>query len=98
MWFRLLYFMRSIEQFSYFIRMLINVIGKIKIFLIILSIAVFGFADTFYSLSTSTSFMDPYINSEGEEVNRPSYIKNYVNSLQYSYEIVLGQFADDLND
>lgn len=26
------------------------------------------------------------------------YITSYVNSLQYSYEIVIGQFADELND
>lgn len=57
MWFRLLYFMRSIEHFSYFIRMLLFVMWKIRIFLIILSIAVLGFADTFYSLSTSTKYL-----------------------------------------
>jgi membrane protein required for beta-lactamase induction len=85
MWMRLLYFMRSIEQFSYFIRMLMQVVWKIKVFLIILIIAVFGFADTFYSLSTSTAYMDLYVNADGEEVARPSYITSYINSLQYSY-------------
>lgn len=90
MWLRLLYFMRSIEQFSYFIIMLMQVVWKIKIFLIILMIAVFGFADTFYSLSTSTIYMDPYTNADGDSVMRPSYITGYINSLQYSYEIVIG--------
>ena len=52
MWFRMLYYLRSLEHFSYFIRMLIEVIRKITIFLIILAIVVLGFADTFYSLST----------------------------------------------
>lgn len=82
--------MRSIERFSYFIRMLMQVVWKIRIFLIILSIAVFGFADTFYSLSTSTIYMDPYINADGESAQRPMYISGYINSLQYSYEIVIG--------
>ncbi len=59
MWCRLLYYMRNIESFSYFIRMLLMVIWKIKIFCFILAIVIFGFADTFYSLSTSTKYMEP---------------------------------------
>lgn len=35
--------------------------------------------------------MDPYmIDADGEPVMRPMYIKGYINSLQYSYEIVIG--------
>jgi len=45
---------------------LMQVVWKIKIFVIILTIAVFGFADTFYSLSTSTIYMEPYTNTDGE--------------------------------
>lgn len=51
MWFRSLYYLRGFEKFSYFIRMLIAVVTKIRIFLAILAIVVCGFADTFYSLA-----------------------------------------------
>jgi len=56
MWFRMLYYMRSFEHFSYFIRMLIAVLLKIRIFIIILAIVVLGFADTFYSLSVGYNY------------------------------------------
>lgn len=83
MWFRCLYYLRGFERFSYFIRMLIAVVQKIWIFLTILGVVVCGFADTFYSMA---------------QVEDPIYVTSYVGSLKYSYAIVIGQFADDLND
>ena len=71
MWFRMLYYLRSLEHFSYFIRMLIEVIRKITIFLIILAIVVLGFADTFYSLSTGQLFAAPI--SIDKETNEPVF-------------------------
>jgi hypothetical protein len=51
MWGRLLYYLRGIELFSYFIRMLVTVFKRVGIFMSILSIFILGFADTFYSMS-----------------------------------------------
>lgn len=89
--------------------MLLMVIWKIKIFILILAIVICGFADTFYSLSTSTKYMDPIYKVDDnniqilDENGNPipidrTYISSYVGSLQYSYEIVLGQFGDNLNE
>jgi hypothetical protein len=75
MWMRCLYYLRGFEAFSYFIRMLIAIIKKIRIFFVILAIIICGFADTFHSLS---------------EVRQEHYISGYVSSLKYSYSIVLG--------
>jgi len=71
--------MRSIEAFSYFVYMLVAVIKNILVFLVILLIVIFGFADTFFSLSKTYD--------EG-------FIDTFDSSLQYSYEIVLGEFGD----
>ena len=82
MWFRMLYYLRSLEHFSYFIRMFIEVIRKITIFLIILAIVVLGFADTFYSLSTGQLFATPISTDPiTMEPTYNTYITSYTNSL-----------------
>lgn len=53
-----------------------QVLIKIAVFMVILGMVTVGFADTFYSLSTSTKYM---------EDEYPSYISSYDSSLQYSY-------------
>lgn len=88
-WLRALYFLRSSEAFGYLIRIVMQVLIKISVFMIILLMVVVGFADTFYSLSTSTVYM---------EDEYPAYITSYENSLQYSYQIVLGNWPDSMND
>jgi hypothetical protein len=89
-WLRALYFMRSSEAFGYLIRIVIQVLIKISVFMGVLLMVVVGFADTFYSLSTSTKYM-----VDGEY---PAYITSYESSLQYSYLIVLGEMPESMND
>ena len=65
-WMRCLDYLRGVEMVSYFIRMLIAVVNKIKIFMLVLAIVICGFADTFHSLS---------------EVHQERYVTGYINSL-----------------
>lgn len=72
--------------------MLIAVIKNIMVFLVILLIVIFGFADTFFSLSKSTIFVPK--ENFGDYPESAEYIDSFRASLQYSYQIVLGEFGD----
>jgi hypothetical protein len=89
-WLRALYFLRCSEAFGYLIRIVVQVLLKISVFMVILVMVVVGFADTFYALSTSTKYM------EGDEFS--PYLTSYWNSIQYSYKLSLGEMPDELND
>ena len=51
MWTKMLNFLRVFDESRYLIRMIIEVIVGMKIFMLILFITVFGFADSFYTIS-----------------------------------------------
>ena len=53
---RFIFYLRSIEKMSYLVRMLVEVIldMRMRAFLIVLAIAVIGFADAFLSIKEAT--------------------------------------------
>jgi hypothetical protein len=51
MWFKFLYFLRIFMSTGYLIRMILTVVYDMRIFLLVLAIAILGFSDAFISLS-----------------------------------------------
>jgi len=55
MWFKLLYFLRIFKSTGYLVRMIIQVVVDMRIFIVVLCIIFFGFADAFVTLSLGSS-------------------------------------------
>jgi len=80
MWLKLLYIMRIFKATGYLIRMIIDVIADMGIFLLLLLITIFAFGDSLLTLS--------YGNAEDERFAGNSFI----DASLYSYRLVLGDF------
>ena len=83
MWGKFLYFLRSFEQTGYLIRSLIEVTKDMWVFLIVLAVAIIGYADAFSSISNSllyTNDFEPFI--EG----------GFSDALAFSYNLMLGDW------
>lgn len=79
MWFKLLYFMRLFKNTGYLIRMVLEVIYGMRVFLLFLLIAIFAFSDAFLSLSLESG--DQAFAGEG-----------LASAVLYTYRLTLGDF------
>jgi len=85
MWLKLLYFMRIFSNTGYLIRMIIIVIRDMKSFLLVLLIGLVAFGDTFLSIAKGN-----------EDIGATIFTDNFVGSIIYTYNIILGGF--DMGD
>jgi hypothetical protein len=76
LWVKFIWFLRTINYFSYLIQMLTQAFKDMAAFFIILILACIGYADAFHSLSRS---MD-----EG-------FLKGYYDSFKFSWLFCIGQ-------
>jgi hypothetical protein len=79
MWAKVLYFLRIFQAFAYLIRMIIQVVADMKIFMMILVITIFTFADAFYGISRENPPGDRFAN-------------DFWDALRYSYLISQGDW------
>jgi hypothetical protein len=84
-WFKLLYFLRIFSSTGYLVRMIINVIVDMRIFLVVFTIILLGFADAFATLSLGSE-------------ESAQYVTGFIDSLVYTYRIALGDYATDTYD
>ena len=80
MWMKFLYFLRIFKNTGYLIRMISEVVVDMRHFFLVLFICVAAFGDSLLTLS--------YGNPEGED----RFIHGFVDSLIYTYRMILGDF------
>mmetsp|Transcript_33927 Transcript_33927/g.24970 ORF Transcript_33927/g.24970 Transcript_33927/m.24970 type:complete len:301 (-) Transcript_33927:33-935(-) len=85
MWLKLLYFMRIFKNTGYLIRMIVVVISDMQSFLLVLLIGLIAFGDTFLCIARGNA-------DYGGNV----FTDNFVGSIIYVYNIILGGF--DIGD
>jgi len=83
MWLKFLYFFRIFDQTSYLIRMIVVVVIDMRHFLLVLLFMIIGFGNAFLVIA---------LGNTNEEV---IFVDSYINSILYSYRMVLGDFATD---
>ena len=79
MWIKLLYFMRIFKETGYLIRMITTVIIDMRFFFLVLVIGIVAFGDSFLSIAGGNT---------GDDV----FTSGFINSIIYTYAIVLGGF------
>lgn len=79
MWFKLLYFLRIFSEFSYLIRLIVQVIFDMRHFLAVFFITIVAFGDSFYSLSLA---------------NKPAdyFVHGFWDSILFTYNMILGNY------
>lgn len=83
MWLKVLYFMRIFKQFSYLIRMIINVVKDMIPFLTVLLFAMIAFGDAFYAISAA---------------NVEPFIDNFTMAVIYIYNMCLGAYENEYGE
>jgi hypothetical protein len=73
MWTKILNFLRLFDESGYLIRMIIEVILDMKIFMLILLITVFAFADAFYTISRANIKNTEIQNAEDHKIDEEKY-------------------------
>ena len=80
LWFKFLYFLRIFKQTGYLIRMILDVVFSMRIFLLVLFIVILGLADAFISLSVEENTHVAFAGT------------NFVQALLFTYRMSLGDF------
>ncbi len=80
MWLKFLYFFRIFDQTSYLIRIVVEVVIDMRHFLLVLLFMIIGFGNSFLVLAL------------GNKTDETIFIDSYINSILYSYRMVLGDF------
>ena len=80
MWLKFLYFFRFFDQTSYLIRIVVEVVIDMRNFLLVLLFMIIGFGNSFYVLSL------------GNSTDETIFIGSFVDSILFSYRMVLGDF------
>jgi hypothetical protein len=86
MWFKFLYFLRVFQPTGYLIRMIIEVIFDMKYFFLLLLITIAAFGDSFLRIATANP------DEEDEEGNNPRFTTGFIDSMIYTYRMILGDF------
>jgi hypothetical protein len=73
MWTKMLNFLRLHEETGYLIRMIIQVIIDMKIFMLVLLVTIFAFADAFYTISRANIKNTENKNAEDHEIDEEKY-------------------------
>ena len=107
-WARFIFYLRSIEAMSYITRMIVEVIKDMLAFGVVLTIVVIAMADSFLSIKEISKLesqenitdIDQDLTSITDESGKGSYraafdslTGNYLNQLQDSYLLTLGEFG-----
>lgn len=82
MWLKFLYFLRMFRAFGYLIRLIIDVVYDMRHFLVVLSLTIIAFGDTFYVISNGN-------------IENSQFVKGFLDSIMYTYLIILGGFNVD---
>jgi hypothetical protein len=87
LWSKFLYFLRIFESTGYLIRMIIDVVSGMKVFLFVLILVLAAFADAFISMSDAQTADFKFAGD------------NFLDSMIFTYRLGLGdmqisQFAD----
>lgn len=85
MWLKFLYFFRIFDKTSYLIRAIVEVIYTMRHFFLVLLFTIVGFGNAFLVLSLGNT------PSDNPDEN-PVFIDSYVNSITFSYRMILGDF------
>jgi len=81
MWFKFFYFLRTIEQTSYLIKMIINVVADMRVFIFLLFCCIIAFADAFMSANYAMPEED-------------RFIEDYPKALEFIFLLTLGEFNE----
>ena len=85
MWFKFLYFFRIFEPTAYLIRMIVTVIASMKYFFLVLAVTIIGFGNAFLVIAMGNPKYE-------DEENNPRFIEGFMESMLFSYRMVLGDF------
>lgn len=80
MWLKFLYFFRIFDKTSYLIRAVVEVVKTMRHFFLVLLFTIIAFGNAFLVLAL------------GNETDEGKFITGYVDSLLFSYRMVLGDF------
>jgi hypothetical protein len=85
MWLKLLYIMRIFKKTGYLIRMIVEVMKDMRVFLLLLLITILAFGDSFLRLSLG--------NPPAEDDSDPYFSgTNFIGSVLFAYRMILGDF------
>lgn len=85
MWLKFLYFFRIFDKTSYLIRAIVEVVYTMRHFFLVLTFGVVGFGNAFLVISLGNEPSD-------KPDENPIFIDNYINSILFSYRMLLGDF------
>lgn len=86
LWLKFLYFLRIFKSTGYLIRIIIEVCVDMRHFLLIMFLTMVAFGDAMRSISTSN---EDVLDESG---NSSQFVGSYVDSITYTYRMVLGDF------
>lgn len=89
MWLKFLYFFRIFKQTSYLIRIIVEVVISMRYFFLVLLFTIIGFGNSFLVLSLGNT------NDINDPESKNVFIDSYMNSILFSYRMMLGDFATD---
>lgn len=102
MWIKLLYFLRIFKSTGYLIRLIVEVVNDMGIFLLVLLITLTAFGDAMLRLSQSNSFEnqfikhspqdEPAVDEEGNTIYPDEYKDLFFFAIAYTYRGILGDF------
>ena len=83
MWLKFLYFFRIFDKTSYMIRAVVECVKAMRYFFFILLFTIFAFGNAFLIIS---------LGNDGEANPDSVFIGNYIDSMTFSYRMLLGDF------
>jgi hypothetical protein len=83
-WLKLLFFLRTSGEFGWLVRLIVEVLADMRVFMLILGIAIFAFTDAFFTISRNqyTEF----------QIESSAGYQPYFDALTYTYLLTLGDF------
>lgn len=94
LWVRFALYLRSYSMFGWYVRMIVQTVLDMKMFLMVLIIGVLAFADAFKSVQ-QTQILRGDIDARvlpTHASNYDKYVQDYVNSIKVSFLVALGDF------
>eukprot|EP00347_Sterkiella_histriomuscorum_P018629 403344788 len=92
MWIKLLYFLRIFKATGYLIRLIVEVVSDMGIFLLVLLITLTAFGDAMLRLSNSNSPDQQFIRHSPEDEEFTEYKDLFFFAVAYTYRGILGDF------
>lgn len=100
LWLKTFYFFKISLKVSAYIRMIVQIILDIRIFLFLFFVGILAFANSFYILDLYSDVYKENVYQPGDSVEGDKITgNNYLQSISYVYLLALGEFeADGFND